>query len=113
MTSKKEVTYCLSSLLNLDYFAVMIFPLGLRKHFFSLHRSFKKHVLQFVLEFGIPELICPKEGALRGVCVCVCVSTCVRVCTSAGSVPSDCLLAAGLGPHVLYHSADSESSFLL
>lgn len=72
--------YCLSSLLSLHYVTIEIFPFGFRKYFFSLHKSFKKHVLQFVLEFDVPELICPEENALGGGRVCACVHVCAGLC---------------------------------
>lgn len=42
---------------------------------------------------------------------CVCAR--VRMLACAGSVPSDCLAAAGLGPRVLSYGLDSMSAFLL
>lgn len=43
--------------------------------------------------------------------VYVCVR--VRVLVCAGSVPSDCLAAADLGPRMLSYGLDSMSAFLL
>ena len=37
----------------------------------------------------------------------------VRVLVCVGSVPSDCLAAAGLGPRMLSYGLDSMSAFLL
>ena len=97
--------YCLSSLLSLHYVTIEIFAFGFRKYFFSLHKSFKKHVLQFILEFDVPELMCPEENALGGARVCVCVHVCAGLCVYL-------FVIAGPEPHVLSHSLYFVSSFL-
>lgn len=67
---KKEVTCWLFSLLSWGCVTILVFLFGLRNDFFSLCKSFKKHVL-FIFCFDVSELVCPGGEASRGVCVCV------------------------------------------
>lgn len=66
---KKEVTCWLFSLLSWGCVTILVFLFGLRNDFFSLCKSFKKHVL-FIFCFDVSELVCPGGEASRGVCVC-------------------------------------------
>lgn len=49
------------SFLTLGDVTILISPFGFRNDFFSFHKSFQNHVLQFVSQFGVPELVRPKE----------------------------------------------------